>query len=128
MDIIMAPLLLSSCPGTKGGNVEGRGIIDISTAHLIAREPDRVTKPLPSHPDRHLQTESELGMKKWRGVFVISEILDELGVLVRELINVLTQRHTGSIHDCQIIAEDLQKLNLAILEHMYLSWLILRPI
>jgi hypothetical protein len=93
--------------------VKGRSVIHIPPTDLIPSKADGVSKPLPGHPDGHLQAEPDLGMEKGRGVLVISEILDELGVLLRELVNVFAQTDSGCIHNRQVRPKGLQELRRA---------------
>ena len=97
--------------------MKGRSIVHIPPGHLVPRKPDRMTKPLPRHPNRHPQAKANLRMEERTGVLVLDEILNQLGITVCKGVDVFAEGHPCSIDDGQVIPERLEQLYLALLEH-----------
>jgi hypothetical protein len=129
MDIVIAPLLLvgGSCSETVWQK-EGRWIIHIPTTHFISGKPNGVTEPFPRHPNGHSQPKANLRMEKRTVMIVLCEILDESGIFLGELVYMLSQRDSGSIHDRQVISKGLQEFYVAILEHDCSSLLVIKSL
>lgn len=109
---LITPLLLVGRTGTELRGAVKRGrTIHISPAHLIASKADRMTKPLTSQEDRHLDTKASLRVKKRRHVVVLEELRNELFVSGSHLLALLGKADTSGIHDGEIIAKRLQKFD-----------------
>jgi hypothetical protein len=109
VNIVVASLFLVGGPSANGiGQMKRRRIVHVSPRHLIASKPDRVTKPLASHPNRHLQAKPSLRMEKGTNVVVVCEILTQLRITFCELVHVLSERDPCSIHNRQVISKRLE--------------------
>ena len=64
-----------------------------------------MAEPLSGHIDRHLEAETELGVKEGRDVFMVGKILNELLVADVEGYRLLGETHTGGIYYGEIISE-----------------------
>jgi hypothetical protein len=58
--------------------------IDIPTGYLVARKSNLVTEPFACHKDRHLDTQTNLGMEKGTSMIVRSQVPDKFFVACRE--------------------------------------------
>lgn len=123
--LITALLLIGrTCTELRRTLKSGR-TINLATAHLIASKPDRVTKPLASQKDRHLDTKACLRVKERGHMVVLQELRNELFIGRREFLALLGKANTSRVDNREIIAKGLKKLNRTGLEerHIFFSWL-----
>ena len=99
--------------------------IHLTTTHLIAGKSNRVTEPLTSQKDRHLDPKASLRVKERSHMVVLQELGNELRIGRGEFCALLGKADTSRIHHGKIITKRLQKLDRTGLKdrHIFFSWL-----
>lgn len=123
---LVTPLLLVSGTRTElRRRLKRRRAINLATTHLIASKSHGMAEPLTREKDRHLDTEACLGVKERGHVIVLEKLRNKLLITRCHLMALLGKTDTSRIHDREIIAKGLKKLNRTGLKerHIFFSWL-----
>ena len=125
IDLITALLLVGRTCTKLSGRVKRGRRIHLTTAHLIAGKPNRVSEPLTSQEDWHLDSKACLRVKERGHMVVLQELCNQLRIGRRELRALLGKADTSRIHHGKVVAKRLQKLDRTGLKdrHIFFSWL-----